>query len=159
MWQLFDIGKLHRTSGGNELLYWLNISSKNICAYKAPSNYCEWFVSSEDAIFCQERRLCLICVAYIAVRFCHRKDALSDLVIRQLSVQQWTWCSDMGSWALEIAFTGRVDVKVLCPGDPLPSPLYPVRNLLKFFFSSSTLWGWTRFGAWHWSWPQWPDGR
>lgn len=58
MWQLFDIGKLCGRSRGNELVYWLNISGKNIGKYKAPSNHRERFVSSGDAICCQHSGPC-----------------------------------------------------------------------------------------------------
>lgn len=57
-------------------MYWLNISGNNICTYKAPSNYSEWFVSSKDAICCQERRLFLICEACVACQVLSKKGWL-----------------------------------------------------------------------------------
>lgn len=144
------MGKVHARSGGNELVYWLNISGNNIRTYKAPSNYCEWFVSSKDAICCQERRLFLICEACVAVRFCQRKDGLSYLVIGQLWIQLWAQCGDTGRWAPETAFAGRVDGRILCLADPLPSPFSPVRSCPEKYvkaISSSALWGCRGFGT------------
>lgn len=39
-------------------MYWLNLSGKNIRKDKAPSEHHERFVSSEDAICCQQSGPC-----------------------------------------------------------------------------------------------------
>lgn len=71
----------------------------------------------------------LICEACVAVRFCQRKDGLSYLVIRQLWTKPWHRAVTLtGGGELQRAFPGRAATKGLCPADPLPFRLSPVRS-------------------------------